>query len=79
MAAIYTSDYADRTPTELFFACGDRLDYAILKGDSKRIALLRYAQDTLTKDARRALEQERRRVQDNINELFRPLLEAFKH
>ncbi len=81
MAAIHPADYADsidRTPATRYFACGDRLDLAIMRNDSKRVSLLRYAQDILAMETREALEQERQAVSKATERLIAPLLNAFR-
>ena len=72
-------NYTDRTPALRYYDCGDRLDFAILKNDSKRIALLRHAQDMLAAETRKALEQERNRLKEVVDDLLGPLFNAFKH
>ena len=71
-------NYTDRTPSTRYFACGDRLDIAIMRNDSKRVSLLRYAQDILAMETREAMEQERNRVKEVVDDLLAPLLNAFK-
>lgn len=80
MAAIYPPDYPyrDRPAAVRYFACGDRLDLAIMRNDSKRVSLLRYAQDILAMETREALEQERQAVSKATERLIAPLLSAFR-
>lgn len=81
MAAIYPSDYPyrDRPAAVRYFACGDRLDLAIMRNDGRSIKMLRYAQDILAMETREALEQERNRIKKVVDDLLAPLLNAFKH
>lgn len=72
-----TMNYTDRTPALRYYDCGDRLDVAILKNDSKRIALLRYAQDMLAAETREALEQERKQMSKMLDELSWSIAMAF--
>jgi len=72
------SDYIDRTPATRYFACGDRLDLAILRNDSKRVSLLRYAQDILAMETREALEQERQAMSKEVERLIAHFMNAFK-
>jgi len=59
-------NYTDRTPAMRYFACGDRLDIAILRNDGRSIKMLRYAQDILAMETREALEQERNRGKQGV-------------
>ena len=70
--------YTDRTPAMRYFACGDRLDIAILRNDGRSIKMLRYAQDILAMETREALEQERQAVSKATERLIAPLLNAFR-
>lgn len=78
MHALYPADHADTSPTTRYYACGDRLDHALLKNDSKRIRRLRYAQDMLAEEVREALQEERERISRQVDEMLQSLFDAFK-